>query len=221
MPPAVAVAESFGDIPGARLFPEEEAVVARAVDKRRREFTTARACARTALGRLGLPAAPIGRGERGAPCWPPGVVGSITHCEGYRAAALARGDDVVTIGVDAEPNEPIPPEVLDLVAHDAERAWVTELRAAAPLVSWDRLLFCAKEAVYKAWFPLTRRWLDFSEASVTVDAAEGTFAARLLVSATRPDGQPLTGFTGRWLARDGLVLTAIVLPRDGSADDAG
>jgi 4'-phosphopantetheinyl transferase EntD len=148
-------------------------------------------------------------------------VGSITHCDGYRAAALARGDDVVTIGVDAEPNEPIPPEVLELVADDAERAWVTELRAAAPQVSWDRLLFCAKEAVYKAWFPLTRRWLDFSEASVTVDAAAGTFAARLLVSATRPDGQPLTGFTGRWLARDGLVLTAIVLPRDGSADDAG
>jgi 4'-phosphopantetheinyl transferase EntD len=221
VPPAVAVAESFGDIPGARLFPEEEAVVARSVDKRRREFTTARACARTALDRLGLPAAAIGRGERGAPCWPPGVVGSITHCDGYRAAALARGDDVVTIGVDAEPNEPIPPEVLELVADDAERAWVTELRAAAPQVSWDRLLFCAKEAVYKAWFPLTWRWLDFSEASVTVDATAGTFAARLLVSATRPDGQPLTGFTGRWLARDGLVLTAIVLPGDGSAGDAG
>jgi 4'-phosphopantetheinyl transferase EntD len=221
VPPAVAVAESFGDIPGARLFPEEEGEVARAVDKRRREFTTARACARTALGRLGLPEAPIRRGERGAPDWPSGIVGSITHCAGYRAAAVARGDDVVTIGLDAEPNEPIPPEVLGLVADDAERAWVTELRAAAPQVSWDRLLFCAKEAVYKAWFPLTRRWLDFSEASVTVDAAAGTFAARLLVSATRPDGQPLTGFTGRWLARDGLVLTAIVLPRDGSADDAG
>ena len=73
MPPAVAVAESFGDISGARLFPEEEAVVARAVDKRRREFTTARACARTALAGLGLPAAPIGRGERGAPGWPPEI----------------------------------------------------------------------------------------------------------------------------------------------------
>jgi 4'-phosphopantetheinyl transferase EntD len=98
---------------------------------------------------------------------------------------------------------------------------VTELRAAAPQVSWDRLLFCAKEAVYKAWFPLTRRWLDFSEASVTVDPAAGTFAARLLVSATGPDGQPLTGFAGRWLARDGLVLAGIVLLRHRSADDAG
>jgi 4'-phosphopantetheinyl transferase EntD len=221
VPSAVAVAESFGDISDARLFPEEEAAVARAVDKRRREFTTARACARTALGRLGLPAGPIGRGERGAPGWPPGVVGSITHCEGYRAAAVARDREVVSIGLDAEPNEPIPDDVLKLVADDAERAWVTELLAAAPGVSWDRLLFSAKESVYKAWFPLTRRWLDFSEASVTVDAAARTFAARLLVSATRPDGGPLTSFTGRWLARDGLLLTAIVLAPDGDGDGLG
>ena len=112
-------------------------------------------------------------------------------------------------------------DVLRLVADDAERAWVTELLAAAPAVSWDRLLFSAKESVYKAWYPLTGRWLDFSEASLTVDAAARTFAARLLVPATRPDGRPLTGFTGRWLARDGLVLTVIVLPRAGGADDAG
>jgi 4'-phosphopantetheinyl transferase EntD len=98
---------------------------------------------------------------------------------------------------------------------------VTELLAAAPGVSWDRLLFSAKESVYKAWFPLTRRWLDFSEASVTVDADAETFAARLLVPATRPDGRPLTGFTGRWLARDGLLLTAIALAPDGGADGAG
>jgi len=221
VPSAVAVAESFGDISDAWLFPEEEAVVARAVDKRRREFTTARACARTALGRLGLPAGPIGRGERGAPGWPPGVVGSITHCAGYRAAAVGHDREVVSIGLDAELNEPIPDDVLKLVADDAERAWVTELLAAAPGISWDRLLFSAKESVYKAWFPLTRRWLDFSEASVTVDAAARTFAARLLVPATRPDGRPLTGLTGRWLARDGLLLTAIVLAPDGGADGAG
>jgi hypothetical protein len=41
------------------------------------------------------------------------------------------------------------------------------------------------------------------------------------VPATGPDGRTLTGFTGRWLARDGLVLTVIVLPRAGGADDAG
>ncbi len=98
LPPQVAVAEEFGDLPDVRLFPDEEAVIANAVDKRRREFATARACARTALAKLGVPAAPIVPGSRGAPQWPPGVVGSITHCAGYRASAVALGRDVVTIG---------------------------------------------------------------------------------------------------------------------------
>ncbi|MGW0200337.1 4'-phosphopantetheinyl transferase, partial [Nonomuraea sp. NPDC003201] len=65
LPPWVAAEEAFGDPPDATLFPEEEAFIARAVDKRRREFTTARHCARRALDRLGLPAAPILPGERG------------------------------------------------------------------------------------------------------------------------------------------------------------
>ena len=67
--------------------------------------------------------------------------------------------------------------------------------------------------MYKAWYPLTRRWLDFSEASLTVDAAARTFAARLLVPATGLDGRPLTGFTGRWLVKAGLIVTAIAVPR--------
>jgi 4'-phosphopantetheinyl transferase EntD len=86
----VACAESFVDPPEAVLFPEEEAVIARAVPKRRQEFTTARHCARTALATLGAPPAPILPGEMGAPTWPPGYVGTMTHCAGYRAAAIAR-----------------------------------------------------------------------------------------------------------------------------------
>ncbi|WP_405845207.1 4'-phosphopantetheinyl transferase [Streptomyces platensis] len=70
------------------LFPEESQVIALAVDKRRREFTTARSCAREALRRLGHPTVPIPRGRSGAPLWPAGVVGSITHCQGYRSAAV-------------------------------------------------------------------------------------------------------------------------------------
>ena len=75
LPPEVAAVEAFGDLLDIVLFPEEEAVLVRAVDKRRREFTTARACARAALATLGLPPAPIVPGLRGAPQWPPGVVG--------------------------------------------------------------------------------------------------------------------------------------------------
>ena len=208
LPVEVASAEAFGDPPGLALFPEEEALVARAVDKRRREFTTARACARTALAALGVESAPILSGERGAPQWPPGIVGSITHCAGYRAAAVARACDVLTIGLDAEPNGVLPGGVLEAISLPGERDRLRDLAAVAPGTCWDRLLFCAKEATYKAWFPLARRWLDFEDADITV-TTDGTFEVRLLAPAPTVGGSPLAGFTGRWLARDGLLLTAI------------
>jgi 4'-phosphopantetheinyl transferase EntD len=213
VPPEVAADEAFGDVPDVVLFPEEEAAVARAVDKRRREFTSARACARAGLARLGVAPVPILPGLRGAPQWPPGIVGSMTHCAGYRASAVARAGDILTLGLDAEPDDRLPDGVLAAVASADERAALDALAAAAPEPSWDRLLFSAKESVYKAWFPLTQRWLGFKEAAVTINPADGTFGARLLVGGPVVDGRRLTGFAGRWLARDGLVLTAIAVPR--------
>ena len=212
MPAGVACAEAFTDPADVVLFPEEQALVANAVEKRRREFTTARGCARSALAALGVPPAPILTGERGRPRWPPGFVGSITHCAGYRAAAVARASDVLTTGVDAEPDEGLPAGVLDLVALPGERERLRGLAAAAPGTCWDRLLFCAKESVYKAWFPLTGRWLGFHDADITIDAAGGTFDVRLLAAAADDRGFPLAGFAGRWLAEGGLILTAVTVP---------
>ncbi|MEV0407255.1 4'-phosphopantetheinyl transferase superfamily protein [Actinoallomurus sp. NPDC050550] len=213
LPPEAAAEETYGDAPATTLFPEEEALLARAVDKRRREFTTVRACARAALARLDVAPAPILPGESRAPIWPAGIVGSMTHCDGYRASAVARARDLLTIGIDAEPNGPLPDGVLEAVSRPEERAWLADLLAAEPDVRWDRLLFSAKESVYKAWFPLTRRWLGFEGASVTVDPEAGTFAAALTVTPPEVDGRPLTGFTGRWLAHDGLIVTAIAVTR--------
>ncbi len=207
LPDAVACADAFDDAPGAALFPSERAAIEGAVERRRREFTTGRTCARTALVRLGVAPAAIVRGPGGAPGWPDGIVGSITHCDGYRAAAVARADHVLTLGMDAEPNEPLPDGVLELVAFPEERAKLARLGAKQPDVAWDRLLFSAKESVYKAWFPLTRQWLGFEHATVEFDLASGVFSACVRAGGAVP------GFTGRWLIRDGLLLTAIAVAR--------
>jgi 4'-phosphopantetheinyl transferase EntD len=213
LPPPVVCAESFVDPPEAVLFPEEEAVIARAVPKRRHEFTTARHCARTALARLGAPPVPILPGAKGAPTWPAGYVGTMTHCIGYRAAAVARTDRVASIGLDAEPHQPLPSGVLPLVTLPEERDWLTEYGRDRPDVHWDRLLFCTKEAVYKGWFPLAQRWLGFQDALITVDP-DGTFEARLLVDGPKVHGgEPLTTFQGRWLVSDGLILTSTLVWR--------
>ena len=208
LPPTVAVAESFGEVPGAALLPEEEQLVARAVARRRQEFTTARACARRALAEIGQPEAPLLSGPAREPLWPAGVVGSLTHCAGYRAAAVARRADVVTLGIDAEPAEPLPGGVLERVTSAAEREALDRLPAGA---CWDRLLFSAKESVYKAWYPLAHRWLGFCDAEVAL-CPTGTFSARLVVPGPDLGARPVTGFSGRYAVRTGLVVTAIALP---------
>jgi 4'-phosphopantetheinyl transferase EntD len=212
VPPQVAAVEAFDDRPDAQLYPQEEALLLKAVASRRVEFGTARWCARQALVKLGLPPAPILPGPRGAPSWPDGVAGSMTHCAGYRAAALAHTRDIVAIGIDAEPHGPLPNGIRDVIASREELPALAELMAAAPETSWDKLLFSAKESAYKAWFPLTQRWLGFRDASISINPAGGTFTARLLVPGPVLAGRQLTEFKGRWLVRDGLVITSIAVP---------
>jgi 4'-phosphopantetheinyl transferase EntD len=216
LPAGVRFAEAFDDDEAPGWFPEEEALVARAVQKRRAEFGTVRRCARAALASLGVPPAPLLRGPRGEPRWPAGIVGSMTHCAGYRGAVVARSAEFVSLGIDAEPDEPLPADVLTLVSLPEERdrmaRQATDGTGAA--VHADRLLFSAKEAVFKAWYPLTRRELDFTEASIAFTYAtdrSGTFDARLLVPGPELDGSRLDGFKGHWTARHGLVLTAITV----------
>lgn len=211
LPSAVAVAESRCDASEDQLFPAEREVISNAVSKRRAEFSTVRACARLALAELGYQPVPILPGLRGAPGWPAGVVGSMTHCLEFRAAALAHDWQIASIGIDAEPHGPLPEGVLKLVARPEERRRLSELDARSPQVHWDLVLFSIKEAVYKAWFPLTERWLDFQEASVQIDPSRRCFEAALLVTGPVLAGREVTAFCGRFAVDDELVLTAIAI----------
>ncbi|MET9732637.1 4'-phosphopantetheinyl transferase superfamily protein [Streptomyces sp. NPDC006458] len=227
LPPGAVAAESLGDAPlgtlapGEGLLPEEEPLVAHAVPARRAEFTTVRVCARRALSRLGRPPAPVTADGRGAPRWPAGVIGSLTHCTGYRAAALALDSPRLrSLGVDAEPHRPLPDGILETIALPAERRALTALSRRHPAHSWDRVLFSAKESVFKAWYPLTGEQLAFEEAELSLsptDPRTGTFEARLLRPGPTVDGHPLTTFTGRWLLRKGLVLTAVAVNAEQNA----
>ena len=209
---AVVAAEMYTDPPELAPLPEEETLIARAVAKRRNEFVTVRYCARLALGELGVPPVPILKGEKGEPCWPDGVVGSLTHCEGYRGAAVAPQGRVRSVGIDAEPHDVLPSGVLDAISLPGERAGLEALPSG---LHWDRILFCAKEATYKAWFPVTRRWLGFEDAHIvfTVDhgGSSGRFESRILIDGQAVSGAPLETLSGRWSVRNGLALTAIVL----------
>lgn len=204
LPAQIATAEQFSVNASAKLFPEEARLVARAVDSRKNEFATVRFCARDALSRLGIaptPIVPIDNNPewaRRAPRWPKGIVGSMTHCEGYYAAAAARDDVIASLGVDAEPNRPLPNGVNALVTLPSERILLDNLAASYPGVAWDRLFFSAKESVYKAWYPLTGRWLDFSDCSINPDLNNETFTATLRVRGPVVAGIRLKQLNGWW-----------------------
>ncbi|MFK4100729.1 4'-phosphopantetheinyl transferase [Streptomyces sp. NPDC019531] len=208
----VVAVDSRGESDDGPVFPQEEALIAYAVEKRRREFTGARNCAREALAELSVPPTAILPGVRGAPVWPPGVVGSMTHCDGYRSAAVARTEDVRAIGIDAEPHAALPAGVRrKIVTGTAEAAQLLWLAGEFPTVHWDRLIYSAKESTYKVWSVLTGKWLGFRDALITPHPRSGTFGVRLLVPGPVVDGVTVDRFEGRWVVQDGLVVTAIVL----------
>ncbi|MER6316840.1 4'-phosphopantetheinyl transferase superfamily protein [Streptomyces sp. NPDC001581] len=221
LPRSAVGVDAFGDLPQASLHPQKALVVRHAIGARRREFATGRWCARQALAGLRVPEAPLLPGPHHAPRWPEGVVGSITHCAGYRAAAVARSTDVRMLSLDAEPNAPLPAGVLESIALSEELAMVRELGIVSPGVHWDRLPFSLKKTVYKAWYPATRRRLEFEDARITIDLAAGSFSAQLLVaSPLRRHGRPLDRLGGRWLVGGGVLVAALSVPAEGTTAGA-
>lgn len=209
VPAVVASMATRGEL-DTELFDDELRSLGDAVAQRRREFETGRACARVALARLGLPATAIPSGAAAQPLWPAGVVGSITHCHRYRACAVAREQDVRSLGIDAEVHEPLAAGVLEAIASTQERQALATLGTG---VRWDRLLFSAKEAVFKAWYPLTGRGLGFEDIDLRIDRRTRTFAARLLLDGSVLAGNPPAGFGGRWGVAGGIVATAVIVAR--------
>ena len=136
LPDVVATAETYSDPGNLVPLPEEEPLIARSVAKRRNEFITVRHCAREALGKLDVGPVPILKGDKGEPCWPDGIVGSLTHCEGFRGAVVARAADVRSVGIDAEPHGVLPKGVLGAVAVHAARP--PPNRSMRP-ISWSML----------------------------------------------------------------------------------
>jgi 4'-phosphopantetheinyl transferase EntD len=196
------------------LFPCEEALVADAVEGRRREFAEGRACARDALRRLGAPAGAIPADSRGAPRWPAGVVGSITHKLSYRAAAVARTEHLAGLGIDAEPDERLPTGVLATIASPRELDEIEALLTERPGLAWDRLLFSAKETAVKAAHPLE---LDVAGPRAVEVHLDGTGAAYTAVVAASPHSEAGLVVEGAWVSTSGMLVSVASVPRGASA----
>jgi 4'-phosphopantetheinyl transferase EntD len=134
-------------------------------------------------------------------------VGSITHCAGYAAAGVAEQSLLRGLGIDAEPHQPLRPGVMGKIAAEIEIERTRQLADIEPLLHWDRLLFSAKEAVFKALFPLTSEMMRFSDLLLAFEF-DGTFAAWL--SRSGPSSGALREVSGRWAVRDVIVTSASI-----------
>lgn len=143
-----ATGEAAWEGPDARLHPREEALIARAGPKRRREFTLGRHCARRALRELGIEDFPLLADAERMPIWPAGIVGSLSHGGGLTAVAVARRGHILGIGLDVEEAGSLDEQVIERICGKAELKSLEELARSAP-DSWARLVFSAKESVYK------------------------------------------------------------------------
>lgn len=188
------------------LLKAETGGVISASTERRLEYIAGRKCARRALSRLGICDASIPVGRHGEPVWPPAIVGSITHCNHYCAAAVARAEHLAAIGIDAEIEGRVGAQVFNRITSTAERL----LLPSSP-GDWKTLVFSAKEAIYKAWFPLTRTWLGHLDVQIRPDSA-GRFSAVGTGTRLGPHQWVVDSMQGMWGSRDQLVFAAAIVP---------
>lgn len=142
------------------LLDEEAASIASPVVAVRRASGAARIVARQLLTQLGYPRVPLPRKASGSPIWPAGIIGSLAHDDEVAVAAVGMQRDFDAVGIDVEPAVALPPDMLMLIATPQELQRIS----GDPLRG--KLLFAAKEAVYKALYPLDRVFLEFHDIEV-------------------------------------------------------
>lgn len=203
------------------LDDNERLIVRAAVDSRKSEFGDGRWCAHRALRGMGVDA-PILRGDKGMPLFPDDITGTISHTSGLRVAMVGRRDRWRSLGLDVELAQQLPDGVLSAVSSSRERRNLQRAAQRTPGRTLGTVLFSAKETVYKAWFPVVGRFLDFDEVELHLDVtdgagyegdggadceARGTWHARVL---SQPCPVPV--IEGSWVIRGGYVVTVCSIP---------
>ncbi|WP_116599839.1 MULTISPECIES: 4'-phosphopantetheinyl transferase family protein [Primorskyibacter] len=180
------------------LFAEETAATRKMVEKRHREFAAGRAAARAAMAELSLPPVAIPMGHDRAPVWPEGLCGSISHCAGAAVAVVAHHDTATALGIDIEDDTPLDADLWPDILTPQEVDWL--MRQPEPTRGRHaKAIFSAKEAVYKAQYPLTGRMLRFHD--VVIHAGSEAFSADL------PDRH----VTGLHRVAEGVILSCVRL----------
>ena len=210
LPPNVVVEESRIENAQGHLFPDEEALIARAVEKRRKEFTAGRTCLRNALARLGVSRGPILQNKKRSPRIPRGYTASITRSGELCAAAAVEKGEIAAIGIDVEAHSALKSNIKNMILVPNEQTMINALPNRGN-VHWGKVIFSAKESFYKAYFQITEQYLDYLEAEFVLEPENRRLSCHLLIPSPVSNLEGRT-FQGKYQIADGYVFTAFAIP---------
>ena len=198
------------DVDERSLIGNEAAMVAGAVEKRKREFAAGRLCARKGMAHLGHADVELLQGEDRAPLWPSGLVGSITHTTQWCAAVLGSAEVFAGVGVDVESASGLAENLFDRICVEEERRWLDRL-PTKERAAMAKLVFSAKECAYKSQYAVTRTYLGFHAMRVEVEPS-GVFTAEFRQDVGRfHEGDQIHG---NFVIDDELLMTGCTIPID-------
>ncbi len=195
--------------PDGKPWPEEAAAIARAIPRRQREFAAGRDAARAAMDELGLEPQAVPQAPDRAPIWPAGLVGSIAHCDNVAIAAVAPAHRLQAIGIDIEPASALDLDLWDTICTQAERSWLNG-QPARDRGRLAKLIFSAKESVYKAQYTLSGKLIGFQDVEISLSQRKEEFSASFLSKSNVLSDHPRP--EGRWIISQGLIISVLILP---------
>lgn len=165
-----------------QLYKEEAELIDHAIHKRQTEFASGRLCAKDALKGLEINDFPILMDEKRAPVWPGGVSGSITHTRDICVAVAAKVKEGQSLGIDVEEGGRLSENLWEHSFVEEEIEWLRALGGGEDPIKWATMMFAAKEAFYKAQYPLTKAWVGFRDVKLEfIDDEQGAFYVELLI----------------------------------------
>lgn len=197
------------DDAAAALHPDERRLTAGMAPRRQRHFAAGRACAHAALAVIERDVPAVPRAASGAPQWPDGVTGSLSHCPEAAVAIVSAAADWVALGIDVEADRELPDDAAAYVLTDAERVRLAALPGGLP--RWALAAFAAKECVHKCVHPLRDAFLEFDEVRIALEPAgegQARFVAEPLSARARSAFAGLA-WRGELRRLDGLLFSLL------------
>ncbi len=141
------------------------------------EFLNGRNTAHLALNKLKfINNSPILIGKNREPLWPENTIGSITHCLGYCAAAVAYKKNIIGIGIDAELNSKINKNIIPTTQTPIEQSRNIKLQLSHHDVCINKIVFSAKESTFKFIYPFIQHYISFNDIEIHLNTETKSFS---------------------------------------------